>query len=127
MSVLDVRDLTVEFHQRGGAPVRAVDHLSFGLEAGKTLALVGESGSGKSTVVRAVAQLVKPSQGTILLDGQEAGRRGRGLRAYRRQVQIVFQDPFASLNPIHRSTITWRGRCCCSRGRWPRAPGRGRP
>jgi peptide/nickel transport system ATP-binding protein len=101
MSVLDVRDLTVEFHQRGGAPVRAVDHLSFGLEAGKTLALVGESGSGKSTVVRAVAQLVKPSRGTILLDGQEAGRRGRGLRAYRRQVQIVFQDPFASLNPIH--------------------------
>src|SRR3981081_3895383 len=100
MSVLDVRDLTVEFRQRGGARLKAVDHLSFSLDAGKTLALVGESGSGKSTVVRAVARLLKPAQGTLLLDGQDAGRRGRGLRAYRHKVQIVFQDPFASLNPI---------------------------
>jgi peptide/nickel transport system ATP-binding protein len=101
MSVLEVRDLSVEFRRRGGAPVRAVDHLSFGLNAGQTLALVGESGSGKSTVVRAVGQLVKPSSGTILLDGRPAGRRGRALRAYRHRVQLVFQDPFASLNPIH--------------------------
>ena len=101
MSVLEVRDLTVEFRQRGGAALKAVDRLSFSLDAGKTLALVGESGSGKSTVVRAVGQLVRPTSGTILLDGQEAGRRGRALRAYRHQVQLVFQDPFASLNPIH--------------------------
>jgi peptide/nickel transport system ATP-binding protein len=101
MSVLEVRDLTVEFRQRGGPALRAVDHLSFSLEAGKTLALVGESGSGKSTVVRAVGQLVKPTSGTLLLDGQPAGRRGRSLRAYRHQVQLVFQDPFASLNPVH--------------------------
>ena len=101
MSVLEVRDLTVEFRQRGGAPLRAVDRLSFSLEPGKTLALVGESGSGKSTVVRAVGQLVRPTAGTILLEGQPAGRRGRALRAYRHQVQLVFQDPFASLNPVH--------------------------
>src|SRR6202012_2655440 len=101
MSVLEVRDLTVEFRQRGGAPLRAVDRLSFSLEPGKTLALVGESGSGKSTVVRAVGQLVRPTPGTILLEGQPAGRRGRALRAYRHQVQLVFQDPFASLNPVH--------------------------
>jgi peptide/nickel transport system ATP-binding protein len=101
MSVLEVRDLTVEFRQRGGAALRAVDQLSFSLEPGKTLALVGESGSGKSTVVRAVGQLVRPTSGTILLEGQPAGRRGRALRAYRHQVQLVFQDPFASLNPVH--------------------------
>jgi peptide/nickel transport system ATP-binding protein len=101
VNVLEVQDLTVEFRQRGGAALRAVDHLSFSLEPGKTLALVGESGSGKSTVVRAVGQLVKPTSGTIALDGQPAGRRGRALRAYRHQVQLVFQDPFASLNPVH--------------------------
>src|ERR1700761_7828098 len=101
MSVLEVRDLTVDFRQRGGAALRAVDQLSFSLEPGKTLALVGESGSGKSTVVRAVGQLVRPTAGTILLEGQPAGRRGRALRAYRHQVQLIFQDPFASLNPVH--------------------------
>jgi peptide/nickel transport system ATP-binding protein len=63
--------------------------------------LVGESGSGKSTVVRTVGQLMKPTSGEILLDGQRAGRRGRALRGYRRRVQLVFQDPFASLNPMH--------------------------
>jgi peptide/nickel transport system ATP-binding protein len=101
MSVLEVRDLTVEFRQRGGPALKAVDRLSFSLDPGKTLALVGESGSGKSTVVRAVGQLVRPTSGTILLDGHQAGRRGRALRAYRHRVQLVFQDPFASLNPIH--------------------------
>ena len=101
MSVLDVRDLVVDFRQRGGARLRAVDHVSFGLEKGETLALVGESGSGKSTVVRALGQLVRPASGTVLLDGRAAGRHGRALRAYRRRVQLIFQDPFASLNPMH--------------------------
>jgi peptide/nickel transport system ATP-binding protein len=101
MSVLEVRDLTVEFGQHGGAKLRAVDRLSFTLRAGQTLALVGESGSGKSTVVRALAQLQKRQSGEILLDGEPAGRRGRSLRAYRHQVQLIFQDPFASLNPMH--------------------------
>ena len=101
MSVLEVSGLTVEFGQRGGARFRAVDNLSFTLRAGQTLALVGESGSGKSTVVRALAQLQKRAAGEILLDGRPAARRGRGLRAYRHEVQLVFQDPFASLNPMH--------------------------
>jgi peptide/nickel transport system ATP-binding protein len=101
MSLLEVSGLTVEFGQRGGGRFRAVDNLSFTLRAGQTLALVGESGSGKSTVVRALAQLQKRAAGEILLDGRPAARRGRGLRAYRHEVQLVFQDPFASLNPMH--------------------------
>jgi peptide/nickel transport system ATP-binding protein len=94
MSVLEVRDLVVDFGR-----LRAVDHVSFGLEKGETVALVGESGIGKSTVVRAVGQLTRASAGEVLLDGRPVGR--RGVRAYRRRVQVVFQDPFASLNPMH--------------------------
>jgi peptide/nickel transport system ATP-binding protein len=101
VSVLDVRNLTVEFGQRGGGKLLAVDNLSFELREGQTLALVGESGSGKSTVVRALAQLVKRTSGEILLDGAPAGRHGKALRGYRHRVQLVFQDPFASLNPMH--------------------------
>jgi peptide/nickel transport system ATP-binding protein len=101
VSVLEVSGLTVEFGQRGGSRFRAVDNLSFTLRAGQTLALVGESGSGKSTVVRALAQLQGRAAGEILLDGQPAPGRGRALRAYRHEVQLVFQDPFASLNPMH--------------------------
>jgi peptide/nickel transport system ATP-binding protein len=99
MTALEVRDLTMDFAQRNGPRFRAVDHVSFDLRAGETLALVGESGSGKSTVARSLARLVKPTEGTIALHGEPAGRRGRQLRAYRREVQMVFQDPFASLNP----------------------------
>jgi peptide/nickel transport system ATP-binding protein len=99
MSILEVRDLTVEFAQRGGPRLRAVDKVSFDLRAGETLALVGESGSGKSTVAKALCHLVTPSGGALLLGGEPAGRRGRSLRDYRSQVQLVFQDPFASLNP----------------------------
>jgi peptide/nickel transport system ATP-binding protein len=99
--VLEVTGLTVTFGQRGGARLTAVDDLSFSLRAGQTLALVGESGSGKSTVVRAAAQLLRPSSGQIRLDGRPAGRRGRALRSYRHKVQVIFQDPFASLNPMH--------------------------
>jgi peptide/nickel transport system ATP-binding protein len=101
VSVLEVRDVTVEFGQRGRRKLRAVDNLSFELNEGQTLALVGESGSGKSTVVRALAQLVKRKSGEVLLDGSPAGRHGQALRGYRHRVQLVFQDPFASLNPIH--------------------------
>jgi len=99
MSILEVRDLSVEFAQRGGSRLRAVDNVSFALRAGETLALVGESGSGKSTVARALCHLVTPSGGEVLLRGEPAGRRGRALRRYRSEVQLVLQDPFASLNP----------------------------
>jgi peptide/nickel transport system ATP-binding protein len=101
MSTLEVRDLTVEFGQRGGAPLRAVDGLSMTLREGQTLALVGESGSGKSTVVRALSWLLRPVAGQILIDDEHVGRRGSALRAYRRRVQPIFQDPYASLNPMH--------------------------
>ncbi len=99
--MLEVQDLVVDFRLRGGMSLRAVNHCSFCLEKGETLALVGESGSGKSTVVRAVGQLVRPTAGTVLLDGEPPGRHGRALRAYRKRVQLIFQDPFASLNPMH--------------------------
>jgi peptide/nickel transport system ATP-binding protein len=99
MSVLEVRGLVVEFASRGRARFRAVDNVSFTLREGETLALVGESGSGKSTVVRALGQLLKTTSGEILLNGESAPKRGRRLRAYRGEVQLVFQDPFASLNP----------------------------
>jgi peptide/nickel transport system ATP-binding protein len=101
MSELEVRGLTVDFASRGRATFRAVDDVSFTLREGETLALVGESGSGKSTVVRALGQLLKPSAGEILLDGVPVARKGRGLRDYRGEVQVVFQDPFASLNPSY--------------------------
>ena len=99
MSVLEVRNLSVEFAQRDGSRLRAVDNVSFELRAGETLALVGESGSGKSTVARALSQLLTPSGGQVMLRGQPAGHRGRALRRYRSDVQMVFQDTFASLNP----------------------------
>jgi peptide/nickel transport system ATP-binding protein len=101
MSTLEVRDLTVEFGQRGGPSLRAVDGLSMTLREGQTLALVGESGSGKSTVVRALSWLLRPAAGQIFIDGERVGRRGSDLRAYRRRVQPIFQDPYASLNPMH--------------------------
>jgi peptide/nickel transport system ATP-binding protein len=100
MSVLEVTDLTVQFG-RGSTQITAVDAVSFAMSAGRTVALVGESGSGKSTVVRALSQLVRPTAGQIVLDGTRAGRHGSALRAYRRRVQPIFQDPYASLNPMH--------------------------
>jgi peptide/nickel transport system ATP-binding protein len=99
MNVLEVRDLTVDFAQRGGPKLRAVNRVSLDLQAGETVALVGESGSGKSTVARSLCRLITPTSGTIALHGKPAGAHGRRLRAYRREVQMVFQDPFASLNP----------------------------
>jgi len=104
MSSLEVRHLVKEFTVRNGVrrgTLRAVNDVSFTLEPGKTIALVGESGSGKSTVARMISQLETPTSGEILLDDQPVGRRGRALAGYRHQVQMVFQDPFASLNPYH--------------------------
>ncbi|MGB3071638.1 MAG: oligopeptide/dipeptide ABC transporter ATP-binding protein [Ottowia sp.] len=83
--------------------VQAVDHLSFDLMKGETLGLVGESGCGKSTTSRLIMALMAPSAGEIIFDGQIVGSAGLSLKDYRRQVQMVFQDSFASLNP--RMTI----------------------
>lgn len=99
---LEVRNLVKEFKVRGHKRIlRAVNDVSFTLEPGKTVALVGESGSGKSTIAKAIMQLEKPTTGQILLDGKPVSRHGRGLMRYRKDVQMVFQDPFASLNPFH--------------------------
>ena len=104
MGTLEVRNLTKDFTVRSGLKktrLRAADDISFTLEPGKTIAIVGESGSGKSTVARMIAKLETPSSGQILLDGTPSARRGASLDAYRHDVQMVFQDPFASLNPFH--------------------------
>src|SRR5215469_5770751 len=82
--------------------VHAVDDVSLALVPGRATALVGESGSGKTTVARMLARLYDPTSGTISFQGEEVRMtRGRALRAYRRHVQLILQDPFASLNPVH--------------------------
>jgi peptide/nickel transport system ATP-binding protein/oligopeptide transport system ATP-binding protein len=104
--VLSVHELVTEFVvQRSllGRPlakVRAVDGVSLDLMPGETLAIVGESGCGKSTLGRAVARLHDPTEGRVVIQGQDiAGLSDRGFKPLRRQVQMIFQDPFASLNP----------------------------
>ena len=98
--LLAVEDLVVEFRSRGEV-VRAVDHVSLGCAAGEIVALVGQSGSGKTTLARTVLGLQAPTSGTIRYDGRALPRSRGGLKAYRRQVQFVLQDPTASLNPKH--------------------------
>jgi oligopeptide transport system ATP-binding protein len=104
--LLEVRNLKKYFEQRGGLLgrvrryVRAVDDVSFDIAAGKTLGLVGESGCGKSTLGRAILHLQPPSSGEVRLNGQSIGSMGRAsLMKARRDMQIIFQDPFASLSP----------------------------
>ncbi|MFF5626113.1 ABC transporter ATP-binding protein [Microbacterium sp. NPDC012755] len=101
---LEARNLSKDFHLRSGfrsTVLHAVKDVSFTVEAGRTVALVGESGSGKSTIARMLMKLETPTSGSILIDGVETPTRGRALAAYRSDVQMVFQDPFASLNPFH--------------------------
>lgn len=99
-ALLEVRDLAKSFRIRRGVNVDAVKGVSFDIESGKTYGLVGESGSGKSTVARMVAQLTTPTSGRISYDGRDVTTLNRrAALAYRREVQIVFQDPFGALNP----------------------------
>jgi oligopeptide transport system ATP-binding protein len=108
--LLEVTDLVKYFPIKKGLlidrevdQVRAVDGVSFSVARGQTLGLVGESGSGKSTVCRAMLQLLKPTSGSVRFEGQEiAGLSRRELRPLRREMQMIFQDPYASLNPRKR-------------------------
>jgi oligopeptide/dipeptide ABC transporter ATP-binding protein len=104
--VLEVVNLKKHFPVKKGilrrtiGQVYAVDDVSFTIGHGETLGLVGESGCGKSTVARTVLRLIEPTDGAIRLDGHDVTRLGKGdMRPYRRQMQMIFQDPFSSLNP----------------------------
>lgn len=105
MALLEVEDLKVYYPVRGGwfrpkRYLRAVDGVSFSLEAGETLGLVGESGCGKSTLGRALVRLENPAAGRVMLDGRDmAALKGRELRRARKNFQMIFQDPYGSLNP----------------------------
>jgi peptide/nickel transport system ATP-binding protein len=97
--ILKVNNLSVRFDLANGR-VHAVEDVSFDLRPGETLSLVGESGCGKSTTGRAIIRLLTPSAGSIVIDGQDVTKAGmRQLRTMRRNAQMIFQDPFASLNP----------------------------
>src|SRR6266516_3142109 len=99
--LVDVRGLVKHFPVEGSDDVvRAVDGVSFEILRGETLGLVGESGCGKSTVGRCLLRLIEPTKGEVLFEGRNMLEMGKGeLRELRREMQIVFQDPYASLNP----------------------------
>jgi oligopeptide transport system ATP-binding protein len=118
MPLLEIRNLTkifapgeARFGAKSKAEVRAVDEVSLDINAGETLGLIGESGSGKSTLGRLILRLIEPSSGSIFFDGRDlvhlasagqAGGQGNQMRRLRRDLQIIFQDPFASLDPRFR-------------------------
>jgi oligopeptide transport system ATP-binding protein len=104
--LLEVKDLKKYFPIKGGifsktiGHVQAVDGISFSLFPGETVGLVGESGCGKSTAARAILRLIEPTEGEVVFEGQDIIKLGKKpMRSLRRQMQIIFQDPYASLNP----------------------------
>ena len=107
--LVELENLKVYFPIKSGivldrhvGDVRAVDDVSFAIARGETLGLVGESGCGKSTVGRAILRLYEPTAGRVIFDGQDITELDEGdMRPLRRRMQMVFQDPFASLNPRH--------------------------
>jgi ABC-type glutathione transport system ATPase component len=101
MTTLEFDHVTKLYNVRGAGQLKALDDVSFTLTSGQTIGLVGQSGSGKSTIAKILTQLESPTSGQVLLDGEPIPRRGKGLRTYRQQLRMVFQDPFASLNPYH--------------------------
>ncbi len=105
-TMIDIRNLKKHFNTRKGGllekpgVVRAVDDISFRIPEGKTLGMVGESGSGKTTAARSILRLIEPDSGSVVIDGTDVlALQGKELRRFRRNMQIVFQDPYGSLNP----------------------------
>ena len=104
--LVDVKNLKVYFPVTAGVirrkvgDVKAVDSVSFSIRRGETLGLVGESGSGKTTVGKAILQLIRPTAGEVLFDGEDLTKiKGGTLKEYRQQMQVIYQDPYSSLNP----------------------------
>ena len=107
--LLEVSDLVKHFpiagsvFRRSREAVRAVDGLSFHVDKGETLSIVGESGCGKSTVGKAILRLIEPTSGELRLDGKSyVDARGAEMKSIRRRLQVVFQDPYGSMNPRMR-------------------------
>lgn len=109
MAILEIRNLVKHFERGAGwlrekSVVRAVDDVSFSIDEGETFGLVGESGSGKSTTGRCILRLIEPSSGEVSFQGENVlGFSPSRMRAARRQMQMVFQDPYSSLNPRMRA------------------------
>ncbi|MBU4614776.1 ATP-binding cassette domain-containing protein [Rhodococcus hoagii] len=101
--VLSVRDLVVEYDTAGAGKVHAVSNVSLDIRRGETLGLVGESGCGKSTLAKAIMQLPRPTSGVVMFEGRDLTTLApRELRSVRRPVQMIFQDPISSLNPMRK-------------------------
>ena len=102
--ILKIENLSVIFHMSGGL-LHALDDVSLTHRKGETIGLVGESGSGKSTLALAIMRAVTPTAGKIMFDGQDLAHLSEnGLKPVRRRMQMIFQDPYTSLNPIHESS-----------------------
>ncbi len=99
--IIEVADLQVTFRTRGGAQARAVDGVNLAIGQGEIIALAGESGCGKTTLARTILGLERPSGGEVRYRGQALGYSAGALKSYRREVQLVLQDPTGSLNPRH--------------------------
>ncbi len=126
-ALLGAHGVHVAFPGRHGAPdARAVDGVDLGIRPGEIVALVGESGCGKTTLARTLLGLVAPTKGGVTFDGRPLEYSGRSLKAYRKRVQLVLQDPSGSLNPGTPCTTRWPRDCAStvtvvtSRRPWPR-------
>ncbi|GIP15871.1 ABC transporter ATP-binding protein [Paenibacillus montaniterrae] len=103
--LVEVRDLRKFFNIGGGKTLKAVNEISFSIGRGETVGVVGESGCGKSTAGRTIMRLYEPTSGSVTFDGKDIYKlRGSGMKELRRNMQMIFQDPYASLNP--RMTVT---------------------